>query len=109
MGMNHDVNKEGCHTEKAPLVPRSKTEKEKLITPLKRIEGQVRGLQKMVEDDRYCIDVLVQITAVNAALKKVGLSLLERHTRSCIVEGIKSGDGEEYIDELMNIIQQFSK
>lgn len=70
--------------EKTPIVPRDDTEKQQLTNRLKRIEGQVRGLQKMVEDDRYCVDVLVQLSAVNAALKKVGYSLMERRIKAPI-------------------------
>lgn len=92
-----------------PAVPHSDEEKNKLTNRLKRIEGQVRGLQKMVEEDRYCVDVLVQISAINAALKKVGFSLMEHHTQTCVSEAIRSGDGNDHIQELMKVIQQFSK
>jgi CsoR family transcriptional regulator, copper-sensing transcriptional repressor len=87
----------------------SDIEKEQLLNRLKRIEGQVRGIQKMVEDDRYCVDILVQISAINAALKKVGFQLLEKHTSHCVANAIKVGEGEESIQELMKVIQQFSK
>jgi DNA-binding FrmR family transcriptional regulator len=97
------------HPEKHPVIPRSGTEKQQLTNRLKRIEGQVRGLQKMIEEDRYCVDVLVQMSAINAALKKVGYSLLERHTKTCVSEAIRSGDSDEQIQELMKVIQQFSK
>ncbi|HET7658088.1 MAG TPA: metal-sensing transcriptional repressor [Bacillales bacterium] len=95
--------------EKHPVVPRTDTEKQKLTNRLKRIEGQVRGLQKMIEEDRYCVDVLVQMSAINAALKKVGFSLMERHTKTCVSDAIRSGEGEEQIQELMKVVQQFSK
>jgi DNA-binding FrmR family transcriptional regulator len=75
--------------------------KDQLLTRLKRIEGQVRGLQGMVDDDRYCIDVLTQISAVQAALDKVALGLLDGHARHCVVEGHASGTPEELTDELM--------
>jgi CsoR family transcriptional regulator, copper-sensing transcriptional repressor len=75
--------------------------KEQLLTRLKRIEGQVRGIEGMVEDDRYCIDVLTQISAVQAALDKVALGLLDGHARHCVVEGHGSGSPEELTDELM--------
>lgn len=88
---------------------RSHDEKKDIINRLRRIEGQVRGIQKMVDDDRYCIDILVQISAVHAALKNVGFSLLERHTQHCVSEAVKLGDGREAIDELMDIVKQFSK
>ena len=75
--------------------------KEQLLTRLRRIEGQVRGLEGMVEDDRYCIDVLTQISAVQAALDKVALGLLDGHARHCMLEGNADGSPEELSDELM--------
>ena len=74
--------------------------KEQLLTRLKRIEGQVRGIEGMVEDDRYCIDVITQISAVQAALDKVALGLLDEHARHCVVEG-HGGEPAEMTDELM--------
>lgn len=97
------------HPDKHPVVPHSDSEKKQLTNRLKRIEGQVRGLQKMIEEDRYCVDVLVQLSAVNAALKKVGYSLMERHTKTCVSDAIRSGNGNEQIQELMKVVQQFSK
>ena len=75
--------------------------KEQLLTRLKRIEGQVRGIEGMVEDDRYCIDVITQISAVQAALDKVALGLLDGHARHCVVDGHAQGTPEELTDELM--------
>jgi DNA-binding FrmR family transcriptional regulator len=75
--------------------------KEQLLTRLRRIEGQVRGLEGMVEDDRYCIDVLTQISAVQAALDKVALGLLDGHARHCMLEGNADGSPEELSNELM--------
>ena len=74
--------------------------KDQLLKRLKRIEGQVRGIEGMVEDDRYCIDVLTQISAVQAALDKVALGLLDEHARHCVVpaEGDQQADRT---DELM--------
>lgn len=81
-----------------------------LQTRLKRIEGQVRGIQKMIEEDRYCVDILVQISAIRNALQKVAFPLLESHTRGCVVDAISSKDGEqEKIQELMDVFLQFSK
>lgn len=94
---------------KKPLKPRTKAESDKLVSRLKRIEGQVRGIQKMVEDERYCIDILVQISAVNAALKKVGMQVLKRHTTNCVADAIKRDESEESIDELMKTIELFVK
>jgi len=75
--------------------------KDQLLARLRRIEGQVRGVGGMVEDDRYCIDVLTQISAVQAALDKVALGLLDGHARYCMIEGHGEGTPEELSDELM--------
>jgi DNA-binding FrmR family transcriptional regulator len=88
---------------------RCENDKQNLNNRLKKIEGQIRGLQKMIEEDRYCIDILVQISAVNAGLKKVGFQLMEQHTKHCVSDAIHSGNGEASIEELMKVIQQFSK
>lgn len=89
--------------------PRTKEEKEKVMNRLKRIEGQVRGIQNMVEEDRYCIDILVQISAIQSALKNVGLAITDRHIKHCITDAIEGGNGEEAINELMNVLKQMSK
>ncbi|AKM18180.1 transcriptional regulator [Geobacillus subterraneus] len=103
--MNHYED----HNMDKKMVPRTEQEIERIIKRLKRIEGQVRGVQKMVEDNRYCIDILVQISAITAALNKVGLNLLERHVSHCVSKAIREGSGEESIRELMDVIKQFSK
>lgn len=95
--------------DKKPDIPRTEQEKQQMVNRLKRIEGQVRGLQKMIEADRYCVDVLIQLSAAQAALNKVGYSLMERHTKSCVSNAIKEGQGEHHIDELMKVIQQFAR
>ncbi|SER05645.1 metal-sensitive transcriptional regulator [Piscibacillus halophilus] len=95
--------------QEEPVVPRTHSEKEGITNRLKRIEGQVRGLQKMIDEDRYCVDVLVQISAVKAALDKVGYQMLERHAKMCVTNAVKEGNGEEYMDELMKVINQYSK
>lgn len=69
--------------------------KDQLLTRLRRAEGQLRGVQGMVEDDRYCIDVLTQISAVQAALDKVALGLMDQHARHCVA----GADGQEQIDK----------
>jgi CsoR family transcriptional regulator, copper-sensing transcriptional repressor len=61
--------------------------KEQLLNRLRRVEGQVRGVQRMVEDERYCIDVLTQISAIQAALDKVALGLMDEHARHCVIDG----------------------
>ena len=78
--------------------------KDQLLKRLRRIEGQVRGVQGMVEDDRYCIDVLTQISAVQAALDKVALGLLDDHVKHCVIEGHGPGSQEELTDEVMGAI-----
>ena len=83
--------------------------KEQLLTRLKRIEGQVRGIEGMVEDDRYCIDVITQISAVQAALDKVALGLLDGHARHCVVDGHGAGTPEELTDELMAAVGRLTR
>jgi DNA-binding FrmR family transcriptional regulator len=85
------------------------TTKEQLVKRLHRIEGQVRGLERMVEDDRYCIDVVTQISAVQAALDKVALGLLDQHARHCVVEGHGEGGPEELTDELMGAVARIMR
>ncbi|MEU0556963.1 metal-sensitive transcriptional regulator [Dactylosporangium sp. NPDC006015] len=75
--------------------------KDQLQGRLRRIEGQVRGIEKMVDEDRYCIDVLTQIGAIQAALDKVALGLLDDHSRHCMQHGAEEGKGEEMATEMM--------
>lgn len=89
--------------------PRSEDEKQKVVNRLKRIEGQVRGIQKMVEEDRYCMDILVQISAIQSALKNVGFIVTERHINHCVSTSIEQGNGRDTIEELMTVLKQFSK
>lgn len=84
--------------------------KDQLLERLRKVEGQVRGLQRMVEEDRYCVDVLVQIAAVRAALHKVATALLERHTQGCLVRALRSPEsqeGEQAVDELLSVLGKF--
>jgi DNA-binding FrmR family transcriptional regulator len=79
---------------------------------LRRIEGQVRGLQRMVEDDAYCIDILTQVAAVRTALEQVALRVLDGHVRGCVADAVGGqgdGDGEEKLDELMAAVERFVK
>jgi DNA-binding FrmR family transcriptional regulator len=78
--------------------------KDQLLKRLRRVEGQVRGIEGMVQDDRYCIDILTQISAVQAALDKVALGLLDGHARHCVVDGHAEGTPEELTDELMAVV-----
>jgi DNA-binding FrmR family transcriptional regulator len=79
------------------------TTKDQLLARLKRVEGQVRGLSGMVEADRYCIDILTQISAVQAALDKVALGLLDNHAQHCVM-GAKTADREQRTAELMGAV-----
>ena len=84
--------------------------KSDLMLRLKRIEGQVRGIERMVDEDRYCVGILVQISAIKNALHQVALALLESHTRGCVADAISSHNGgEQKIDELMDVIRKFTK
>jgi DNA-binding FrmR family transcriptional regulator len=77
--------------------------KDQLLKRLHRIEGQVRGVERMVEEERYCIDVLTQISAVQAALDKVALGLLDEHAHHCIIDS-ESGDKHDRTEELMSAV-----
>jgi DNA-binding FrmR family transcriptional regulator len=81
---------------------------QKALRRLKNIEGQVRGIQKMVEDQKYCVDILTQISAVRAALKSVGMVVLRRHVETCVADAIETGgtNRSEIIDELMGVLSK---
>jgi CsoR family transcriptional regulator, copper-sensing transcriptional repressor len=81
-------------------------DKQQIEARLSRIEGQVRGLRKMVDEDRYCIDVLTQVSAVQSALESVALLLLRDHTQHCVAEAIRSGDGGEKVRELSEAVER---
>jgi len=84
--------------------------KAEVVRRLNRIEGQVRGLKQMVEDERYCVDVLTQIAAVRTALERVGLELLDGHVRHCIGGALEAGDGDTasaHSEEMLAAIQRF--
>ena len=83
--------------------------KEVLLNSLKTVEGQVRGIARMIEDDRYCVDILVQLAAVRASINKIGMSVLESHTRGCVSRAIQEGKGEESIEELIGVLSKFVK
>lgn len=87
---------------------RSPEEKKKLMNRLKRIEGQVRGLEKMIEGDAYCPDVLIQASAINSAMNGFSKELLASHLRSCVVEDIRSGK-DEAVDELVELLRKLMK
>ena len=84
-------------------------EVEKISRRLRRIQGQVGGIEKMVQDHRYCIDVLQQIAATRAALYQVGMAMLESHSKSCVVDAIQRGHEEEAINALMSVYKSLHK
>ena len=84
-------------------------EKDALRARLRRIEGQVRGLQRMIDEDTYCIDVLTQVNSAVAALRAVGLGLLDDHVRHCVRDSIAADGGEEKVDELLAAVARFTK
>ncbi len=87
---------------------RESIEKKDLINRLRRIEGQVRGLEGMIENDAYCTDVLIQVSAVTSALNSFNKVLLENHIRTCVADGIRRGD-DEVISELVTTMQKLMK
>ena len=76
---------------------------------INRIEGQVRGIGKMIDEDRYCIDILTQVSAVQSALDALALKLLEHHLHGCVQHAVKSGDGDRAIDEALAVIRKFAR
>ena len=88
------------------------SDKEALIKRLHRIEGQVRGIERMVEDDRYCIDVLTQIAAVNTALESLAFRILDDHVNHCVSDALASGDEAEAAEkskELLDAVHRFAR
>ncbi len=87
---------------------RCNEEKEKMVTRLKKIEGQVRGIEKMVENDRYCIDIINQVSAIEASLRSFSRSLLERHIKTCVQTDALSGNTEK-LDELCAMLKNLMR
>lgn len=86
----------------------SQSDKNNLLVRLKRIEGQVRGIQRMIEEDKYCVDIMTQINAVRGALKSVSLKILDNHIHGCVQDAIKQEEGDKVISELMEVMAKFS-
>lgn len=87
---------------------REEKEAKELINRINRIEGQVRGIRKMLEEERYCVDILTQVSAVQAALNSFNRLLLTEHIKSCVMEDIRGGR-EEAVDELCATLQKLMK
>jgi DNA-binding FrmR family transcriptional regulator len=82
--------------------------KKDLQDRLRRIEGQVRGIQRMVDEDQYCIDILTQLNSVTAALRAVGMGLLDEHVRHCVRDSIDQGTSDEKVEELLAAVARFN-
>ena len=98
------MKKTNCHKTKE----RSEKEYKDLINRLSRIEGQIRGIKRMVEEDAYCPDILIQVSAANAALNSFNKVLLSNHIRTCVADDIRAGK-DETINELVNTLQKLMK
>ena len=86
---------------------RAPADKSALAKRLARIEGQVRGIARMIDEDRYCVDVLTQVSAVRSALDALALGPLEHHLHGCVQKAVVSGHGDDAIDEAMSVVRQF--
>ena len=82
------------------------TDKSALITRMKRIEGQTKGIQRMIDGDRYCIDIVQQLSALSSAANEVALLILQSHIEGCVTDAIREQRGEEYIKELITTIRK---
>ena len=82
--------------------------KNDLLVALRRVEGQVRGVQRMIEQDTYCVDVLIQMAAIQGAVKRVAMSVLESHLRGCVRNAIESGniDDHDYVEEVLATVRK---
>ena len=108
---------QGAAEEKSAPCPacghrtKKRTEKEfrDLMNRLKRVEGQVRGVEKMLEEGAYCPDIMIQVSAINCALNSFNKVLLASHMKSCVTEDIQAGKGDEAIDELAALLQKVMK
>ena len=92
-----------------PAVRRDRADAAALSKRLNRIEGQIRGIARMVEEDRYCVDILTQVSAVQSALDALARKLLEHHLHGCVAQAVKSGDGARAIDEALVVISKFGR
>lgn len=81
-------------------------DKRALVTRLRRIEGQARGIQRLVDEEAYCLDILQQVEAMTAAADQVALLLLEDHIDGCLTHAVESGHGQPYVDEVMSVVRR---
>jgi DNA-binding FrmR family transcriptional regulator len=83
--------------------------KKDVLARVRRVQGQLRGIARMIEEDAYCIDVLTQLQAVSAACDAVGLKLLDDHVRTCVADAVQSADGSHKFDELTAAVRRFAR
>ena len=100
--------KKCCCCGNTKKTERAQTDKKELMNRLSRIEGQIRGIKKMIENDAYCNDILIQSAAVSAAVNAFNRELLSNHIHSCVVRDIREGN-DEVVDELMGTLQKLMK
>ena len=102
------MEKKKCTFGSGRKTARSEEEKKKMLARLKRAEGQIRGIEKMVEEDTYCPDIMIQVAAVQSALNSFNRVLLTNHMHGCVAEGIREGN-DEAIDELADLVERLLK
>ena len=98
-----------AHCHEHPPVARPDADAAALAKRINRIEGQVRGIGRMIAEDRYCIDILTQVSAVQSALDALSLQLLEHHLHGCVQHAVREGNGEHAIDEALAVIRKFAR
>jgi DNA-binding FrmR family transcriptional regulator len=104
--------KKATHKESHRVVPRQEAARQDLLLRLRRVEGQVRGVQKMVEDERYCPDVLVQMSAIHESLRAVERILMKDHLQHCATQALRSGDAKQAqrtYDELTDLFYRHAR
>ncbi|MDY2888014.1 MAG: metal-sensing transcriptional repressor [Candidatus Caccosoma sp.] len=95
-----------CEACKMKNTPRDEESKKKLISRINRINGQINGIKKMIEEDRYCDDVLIQLSAIDKAIKGLANEILDEHMKSCVIENIQKGN-YEVLDEIVTLFKRF--
>jgi len=106
--MENDSISCGCEVVRHKYRDKDGKEYKCLVSRLNRIEGQIRGIKGMVEDDRYCVDILTQVSAVQAAIKAFSQELLAQHIRTCVLEDIKSGK-DDSVEEFISLLKRINK
>ena len=102
-------SREGLRSRRNAPWSRTAVPRQRRCKRLNRIEGQVRGIGRMIDDDRYCVDILTQVSAVQSALDALALKLLEHHLHGCVSHAVASGNGAHAIDEALSVIRKFGR